>query len=312
MDEVIIKSYKDLESECEKIFINQGKIWHLYTPGDSTEVLFRDDNDYVAVMNMVAISAFDTPNVRILTFEVMSNHFHFIITGEREPVLEFFEILKRRISRYIANSGRYTKVLSLEPGLKLVPDLKTVRVVIPYVNRNAFVVSRNVTPFSYPWGANMYYYNPVTRLQERTYFSQLNQKRKREICRSHKCNYPDDWYITNGYISPLCYCDINTGERLFRTAHHYFSFVSKPVEAYSEVAKDLGDKVFLTDDEVYLSISSIAYKKYGERNPMMLGANQKMELARTMHFDYFSSNKQIARILKLNINILESMFPKVK
>lgn len=75
MDEVIIKSYKDLESECEKIFINQGKIWHLYTPGDSTEVLFRDDNDYVAVMNMVAISAFDTPNVRILTFEVMSNHF---------------------------------------------------------------------------------------------------------------------------------------------------------------------------------------------------------------------------------------------
>ena len=34
-----------------------------------------------------------------------------------------------------------------------------------------------------------------------------------------------------------------------------------------------------------------------------------MELARRLHFDYNADNKKIARLLKLNLYVLDEMFP---
>lgn len=51
---------------------------------------------------------------------------------------------------------------------------------------------------------------------------------------------------------------------MFRDAHHYFSLVSKNVEAYTEIASELGDGEFLTDPELYNQLAAILKKEYGE------------------------------------------------
>lgn len=51
--------------------------------------------------------------------------------------------------------------------------------------------------------------------------------------------------MINGHIAPPSYCDIRLGMAMFRDAHHYFWMVSKDVEAYEEIAKDLDDGEFL-------------------------------------------------------------------
>lgn len=46
--------YADAEKKCAVSFLGHGDWWHLYTPGNLTELLFRDDDDYRYVMNLMA------------------------------------------------------------------------------------------------------------------------------------------------------------------------------------------------------------------------------------------------------------------
>ena len=56
------------------------QFWHLCTPGKSQCLIFRNKSDYVAGMNLVALSANKfSETVEIYAFELMSNHFHFLI-----------------------------------------------------------------------------------------------------------------------------------------------------------------------------------------------------------------------------------------
>ena len=307
-----VKSFRELEYECESLFLCQGSIWHLYTPGDSTNLLFRNREDFIAGMNIMAFSALDYPQLRHFTFELMNNHLHAVIAGDKEVILQFFINFKKRLSRYLLSKERYVDILSIEPAMKPVLDLKSLRYLILYVNRNGYVVNSKVTPFSYPWGANMYFFNPVTRNQNRQYYSDLKVMERRRLCRSHKCDYPDSIYLTDDYISPLCYCDIDTAEKFFRNAHHYMSMITKGIESYSEIAKELGDRTFLSDDEMYSAVANITMRKYNKATLNELTNEERLEMANTLHFDYHASNKQISRIMKLDLFSVESMFPRAK
>lgn len=43
----------------------------------------------------------------------------------------------------------------------------------------------------------------------------------------------------------------------------------------------------------------------------MIPAEAKVTVAKMMHFDYNSSDKQISRIQKMEIDIVKRMFPKI-
>ena len=89
----------------------------------------------------------------------------------------------------------------------------------------------------------------------------------------------------------------------------YFNLVSRQVESYSQIAKELGDSVFYTDEEMYSAIYSHCAKKYDVKNLTLLGRDDKIEVAKMMKYDYNASNSQIMRILKLDERILDELFP---
>ena len=90
------------------------------------------------------------------------------------------------------------------------------------------------------------------------------------------------------------------------------SMITKGVESYSEIAKGLGDRTFLSDDEMYSTVTGITMRKYKKLKINELSNQERIEMANTLHFDYYATNKQISRILKLDIYSVESMFPKAK
>ena len=69
------------------------RYYHVYTKGLDSDIIFRDDEDYIAGMNIVAITHFKG-SVKILAFVLMSNHFHFVIYGNRVSVIQFINIYK--------------------------------------------------------------------------------------------------------------------------------------------------------------------------------------------------------------------------
>lgn len=130
--------------------------------------------------------------------------------------------------------------------------------------------------------------------------------------RSRDVKLPPDWQVLDGHIAPPCYCAIELGMAMFRDAHHYFSMVSKNVEAYSNIAVDLDDGEFLTDQELFTQLLKTVREKYRLGSVRELSPAQKLDLARTLHYDYRSSNGQIRRILGLSQYEVDSLFPMGK
>lgn len=288
-----------------------GPIWHLCTPGEFVGVIFKDRDDYVFGMNLVALCAANfTPQLKILTFQIMSNHLHFVIECEEPAIGEFFTFLKKRLQRYLANSGYLGSLSGFVPNYFRINESRYLQNVIVYVNRNGYLVDRQSTPLTYEWGANRFFFNKFTHNELVVNVGQLSLEKRRAMFKSRNFEIPADYIVTQGYISPLSYCHITLAESFFKDANHYFHLSSRQIESYSSIAKELGDKVTYTDYEIYSAIMSLCIRRYEVKNPSLLDKDAKIEVAKIMHFDYNASNKQIKRVLRLDENVIESLFPR--
>lgn len=309
-----MKTFQEKENACrllfEEIRASHGPIWHLYTPGNLQEIVFADVMDFRYGMNVLASAALDTPGVFIITFEIMSNHLHVVLAGSEAAVRAFFSLLKKRLRRHLALSGRTVSLACFEAGLKLVEDLESLRNVIAYCNRNNYVIDPNHTPFSYLYGANWLFFNPLVLGRPDCLYGDLTIQQKRSMFHSHTIDYPDTLPVRDGFVSPEGYCLYKIGEGLFRDARHYFHKISRDIEAYASVAAGIGETLFYTDDELYAAACRISSREYGMSRPSLIGRSEKMALARNLHFNYNASNKQLQRILRLDPHILNELFPE--
>lgn len=302
------ETFYNREQEAEFLFNSEGPFWHLYTPGNLNSIIFTDDKDLKFAMNLIGQVAARVPEVEIYTFEVMNNHLHFILAGEEAKCRYFFELLKEKLGRYLRVKGRSIDLSGFECSMIRIPDLKTLRNEIVYTNRNGYVARHDCTPFSYPWGAGACMFNPFLNLIPKTEYSALTIRQKREICKSKDIDLPGNLMVHSGVILPSSYCAIKKAEQLFRDPHHYFNMLSKNWEAYSEVAKRLGDTVVITYEEMYSAVAALSAKNYGVKNPSFLNPNQKIELAKLIKHEYNASNKQIKNILKLDADLIKELF----
>ena len=293
-------------------FYELGPVWHLCTPGMHQCSIFRTREDFVFGMNLVALAASSyRDEVKILTFELMSNHFHFVMACEEPSLNGFFDFIYKRLRRYMAGQQRACDVNDLVFNYFAVNDLRYLLTVIAYVNRNGYLVDPNHSPFTYPWGANMFFFNPCVQELPAVEVSKLSLDKKRQIFKSRNFEIHGDYRFLTcaGYISPASYCHLSLAEGLFKDARHYFSMISRKVESYSQIAKELGDSIFYTDEEMYSAVYSHCANKYDVKNPTLLGRTDKIEVAKLMKYDYNASNSQIMRLLKIDERILNELFP---
>ncbi|MBQ7575826.1 MAG: hypothetical protein IJT26_04755 [Bacteroidales bacterium] len=307
-------SFRGKEDRCSRIFewisVKKGGVWHLCTPGKSQQVIFRTKVHYRYAMTLMAMCAHDCPGVHIITFEIMSNHVHIIAFGEYQQVMAFFALFRKRLLRYFSGIGEPVDLSQFDCE-KLIPieSLESLRNQICYTNRNNFVVDPDHTPFSYPYGANGYYFMPYAKQRKDKAFGDMSILAKREFIHSRNVSYPDDFIIVDDYFSPVNYCRFDVGEGVFRDARHYFYKLSKNIECYKEIAEQLGDSVFYTDDELNDAIYALSKSKYDGRRPSLLDKNEKIEVAQVLRYNYNADNAKISRLLKLDVEIVDQLFP---
>lgn len=252
-------------------------------------------------MNVIAMAAhLNAERVKNLSFEVMDNHLHFVMCGRKPDIDEMFSYMFNRTRRSIPLTG------GLSVSYKPIEDLSSARNHIVYTHRNGYVANHNHTPFSYPWGTNAYYFMPK---RNGIPFSQIKSIENRRMFRGRDVKLPPDWQVLDGYVDPSSYCDIETGMALFRDANHYFSLVSKNVEAYSGVAVELDDGEFLTDQELFSKILSKVRDQYHLTSLRELTTPQRYDLAKALHYEYRSSNGQIRRVLGISEFEVNTLFP---
>lgn len=351
-----VQVYVTKEQECERLFAQSGQFWHLCTPGDSQEIIFRNREDFAFGMTSAAAALMEVNNsvqsrggensevgdvgengvnilgcnrtgncstpgirVRLYAFALMSNHIHELLCGTRQDCLEYFDRRKAKIKRYFAGA---VDLSNFKCQLIEVKDLKAFRDEVAYIHRNGYVNNREENPFSYEWSSGAYYFNRLMEDLKMRRFEELTFKEKREVFRSRvpssilglvsaPCiSSAPSLFIFREYVSPWSFCEIRAGERLFRDSHQYMFKVSRDVEAYSLIAKTLGDSAFLNDEEMYRSVWRKSDELFNEKDPRSLPLEDKKQLARIMHSELRASNGQIQRILRLERYIIDEMFPK--
>lgn len=297
------------DEDCGLDFRSKGPYWHIYTPGDLTEIIFTSSEDFILGMNLMAVCLAAFPSLRIVTFTLMNNHFHIILAGSREDALSFFALYRKRLKRFLAGQGRYPDLSALVPDAYEIPDLQALRNEIVYVNRNGYVVQPEHTPYSYPWSAGVYYFNPLLAGVPRIPLSSLSQPEQRKLYHGRLIELPKEYEVTGQMIHPLSFCSIQEGEACYRNAHQYFRLLSRNQETGSGIAKRLADTAFLTDEEMFGVARTLAAQEYGVRSLASLPPEAKNALARKLHFDYKATPRQIRRLLKLDPAVLEALFP---
>ena len=264
--------------------------------------------DYKFCVTLIALAA-SYATVKVVSFEIMSNHIHVLLAGcTREDCLRFFDFYKAKLHRYYLSTGRYKNLDGFTTDPIPLPTLESVRREIVYIARNGFLVSDKYLPYSYPWGAGALFFNPMANITDAQSFNARPFREKQSMCHGRIPDLLDSILVKNGMILPQSFCCIKLGEALFRNAHQYFSMVSKNYEAYSEVAKRLGDDIFLDDDDMFAVLLNICRKQFNDSKPTLLPQRDKLEVARQLRREYNASDGQIQRMLRLDRNVVEELF----
>jgi REP element-mobilizing transposase RayT len=303
-------SFAEKERACEIAFGEFGPFWHVYTDGSIMIDFFSNDDEKKEGMIVLAVCAMLFREVELVTFELMNNHVHLIMRGSREGCLDFFDMFKRRLKRRFQRHDRVVDWDRFEAQILEIETLRALRNEIIYVNRNAYVANHNYTPFSYPWGGGWAYFSPVIDLLSVISVREMGARRVRELTHFRDV----DEIVRLRFVGDVPYipsfCRIDIGESLFQNARSYFYALSRNAEAYSQVASRLKDNVFLTDDEMFVVAARSAESDFSTRL-RLLTPDQKIQLARKLHFDYNASNAQLRRILNLDLAVLNELFPPI-
>ena len=301
-------TFSDIEKECELIFEANGPFWHVYTDGSVMADMFCSDEDLREGMVALAVCAVLVGRAELVTFELMNNHVHLVMRGPRDACLELFEMFKMRLKRWAQRVGRPVDWNSFEAQILEIDSLRSLRNEILYAHRNAYVANRAYTPFSYQWGGGWAYFNPaverlpVASVREIGYTVVRKLTHYRDVHRLVGLKFDGDI----PYIPSFCRVDI--GQSVFQDARSYFHGLSRNVEAFSQIASRLKDRVVLTDDEMFAVAARFAMENYSAK-VRMLTAEQKIQLARKLHYDYNAPNMQLRRVLGLELAVLNEMFP---
>ncbi len=300
-----MKNFFYQEAECTRLYNSLGECWHLWTP-ENFPIIITEDQEFKDIMSIFGHSASCFNDLHIYTFELMNNHLHVCLSGYKDTVDQWFHYFKRLLTRYLKKKKRELDSIAFRHQTRLIKSLGEMRNIIIYNNRNGFVVSPQETPYSYPWGANSYFYN--TQAKKR-YYESAQKYTTRDatlIIHSRQGYYKSELMKVDGYVSPMSFCHIETAEKLFRDASQYFYLLTKKLELQKEIAEQIGESIYYNDNELYQIANTLTNNLF-KIALQELNGQQKIEIAKKLRFEYNANGKQIQRILKLDRSIITSL-----
>lgn len=289
--------------------MSNGPYWHVYTDGTKMQNIFCCEEDFKTGMWCLAASIHMCKDVQMITFELMGNHVHLILAGSKENCIQAFDLFEARLKKVFPKRKRAIDWSQFKMDILPIESLQALRNEIIYANRNAFVANPAYTPGSYLWGGGCAYFCPWLRYLTISSLGELPILTRRALLHTKNIAPFSDLREINTIPFIPSFCNITLGESMFRDARSYFNSLTRNAEAFSQIAARLKDSIFLTDEELYSALCSYISKEYSVKSPSELSVQQKIDTARHLHFNYNASNQQLRRMLRMDLSILEELFP---
>ena len=301
---------RQIEWMQEQLFEESGPFYQLSTKPLENDLIFTEDEERKFAINQMAILVRESP-VEILAFALMSNHFHFIIRGNLVDGLSFFRQLKKKLSNYLSRRGKsgILDKVEVDPDTPAIKTLTQLRNEIAYVIRNPYAARTDVNPLAWPWCTGYLYFNPLLNKLNSRKPEELTYRERRMITRTDEAVLASEFRIREGMIVPESFVNYRLVEQLFPNARKFTWWVFKHVEGQVEVAARLGEKPNLNDDELYKIAQQTCRSRFRCDSVNELPFPQRKELALELKNKWSASNKQIARIARLEQRTVNELFP---
>ena len=272
---------------------------------------FRDERDFAAGMNFVAIQAYRS-KVTVLAFVLMSNHLHFVVQGRWADVKAFIDGIKSRYSKYLnhkygtreflrRNKVRIEEVSTLNEGLEKA---------IAYTQMNCVAAGICSHPSQFPWGTGPLFFNSTKRSGRR-----LGSLSKRARIRLFHCcdeDLPTDWLVSEeGYILPESYVNVKYVESVYRNAKRMNYFLVNSSKAKKKMDTSDENLPSFKDQVILAALPDLYRSLFQKRCFTELSPSEQIESLRQIRFRFSSNVHQIARVTGLTYEAAARMMDSV-
>lgn len=210
-----------------------------------TRIWFRDDDDFKAGMNYVAVTSAKT-GVAVVAFILMSNHVHFLILYEDIDAKRFIDSFKKLYGTYFGkkyNTKRFLRRNNVDIQVVSTAD-EAVERVIAYIIMNSVAARICLNAGFYKWGSGACYFN--NNKEAGTPLKDYSTRAQIRLLKSNN-KLPQNWKIgAGGYILPESIIQVGLVERLYKTPsrmNYFLNASSKAKKALEQEGVSFRDQL---------------------------------------------------------------------
>ena len=266
---------------------------------------FRDEQDFVAGMNCVAICAHECP-VFILAFVLMSNHVHFVVAGSYQDCVSFITRFKKAYGMHMRKRYGIGKFLHRNGvDIRELTGEEAPERAIAYVLMNPVAANICLGASGYPWGAGNCFFKESR--SEGTPLGSFSLRKQYSLLQT-RAHLNRKWLLTRqGYILPECYLSIRNTEKIFGTPKRMRYFLLN--SSKSKLARGFDTAVLpsFKDQTILAAIPDLCHSLFGKATIAELSEQQCRRLVGELYRRLCASPAQICRILGLPAKVISEI-----
>ena len=282
--------------------------YHIYSDGTRLVVLCDTDEDFIYMMNQIAVAAYFSC-IKILALEVMRTHFHIVARGDPDKIDKYRRELKRLIVRRYNRDGQGELVKnSIDIQVDRILNDEELRRKIIYVFRNCTEAGYEYMPEDYPWGPGQVYCR-----EGKSGYKSVGELGYRDMCRLFRTRVkiPSDWeYDEKGMLVPASYIDKEyLKNKVFLSPRQFIAFLNVKKKDLADMeAADARPFLEKRDESKLLKEAEAASQKMFGKTIADLTQANKIDLAVSLWGERKTTSvKQLARLTRNNADVLRTI-----
>ena len=274
--------------------------YHVCMKGLEKVVLYRDDDDYDAMVKLICTCA-RRKKVRVIIYAVASNHCHVAILARNQKEADAFSIeIKRIYSMWFSRKYNERNVLH-RIEIKAIP-METewhVRNTLAYIPRNA--LDNNCPIHLYPWSGYRAMFAGKDQDAPNRPVSSLSFREKVAIMHTGDKLNDVPWLLDkDGHLVPSSFCDCDYLEQAF--AHEPAFFLKTIGELNPQQMRHILEEMPYTmqaDTDYYKTVEEVCLRWF--KTPLnRLSLNQQSRILPYLYRTTKTSIPQLARVMGMS------------
>ena len=284
--------------------------FHVCLKGTESSVLCRDDEDYDAMVKIIAVSS-RRKDVIVVIYTVVSNHCHIVVLAPSQAeAFAFGEDVKRMYSMWFSRKyGEKGVLRRIQTSAIWLDSDWYVRKALAYVPRNALDNGCNVD--EYRWSGYSAMFRKASVPSGRP-VSGLTRREKERFLHTGENLGSVRWILDGeGHLIPASFCDSKYLEQAFEGRQAFFLKTIGSLNP-AEMSQKLVDspRTRVTDGEIFKSVEELS-KRWFNAGLADLSFERKLRLLSYVFRTRKTSSHQLARVLGLSREQVDSALSKL-